>query len=173
MLYKAYFSTFQSLCQVSQEDSLRGSQFPNLRILQDLEPFSQRNAPGVSFLCWCIHVNTLFHPSCVYFPLPQKAIFRQWNYVEFGEVRIVWVCVFWGWVWWLGCSSITIRRHLPKRERIAPLPTYKPMPTLNTQTPGIPPHSIPLCQVEWSGVEWRPHRSGRNLAGLWRRAVFT
>ena len=70
ILYKAYFSTFQSLCQVSQEDSstrLTFSQF--VASSRTGEQFLQRNAPSASFLSrHCIHMNTLSPPES---PLPR------------------------------------------------------------------------------------------------------
>jgi hypothetical protein len=64
---------------------------------------------------------------------------------------------------WLGCSIITMRRHLAKRERSKPPPSplYKPMQA-QTRNPGTPSHFVLLCQVNR-----RTRHFGRNLAGLW------
>jgi len=74
--------------------------FPICAFSRILEQFSQRSAPGASFRSrQCIHVNTLL--SRLFSPLPWETTFRWWNYVEFEEVRVVWLWPF-GAVWcWL------------------------------------------------------------------------
>ena len=125
MLYKAYFSTFQSLCQVSQEEILYEAHiFSICRVIHDSGQFSQMNAPGVSFPSrQCIHMNTLL-PHRGFSPLPRKTTFRWWNYVEFGEVRVVWRRAFWdGWCCW-GVVLLLCEGTCQKERRSSHLPQH-------------------------------------------------
>jgi len=92
MLYKAYFSTFQSLCQVSSEDfSERLCVFPIRRIVQDLSNFARETSLVCpSFLTPLYSYEYTFAARKPPAPL-QKTILRWENYVEFKEVPIAMV----------------------------------------------------------------------------------
>jgi hypothetical protein len=73
MLYKAYFSTFQSLCQVSREEfSARLAFSQSAHSPGFWSNFSRETLLALLFLCQCIHMNTLLPQPWVLSPTPES-----------------------------------------------------------------------------------------------------
>ena len=124
---KLILALFKASVKFHKRILYKAHSFPICAFSRILEQFSQRNAPGGSFSLPVYSCEYTFSTAVISLPCPE------------GDLPLVELCRVWrgscsfdglfgGGGCWLGCSFITMRRHLPKREKIEPpSPLYKSM----------------------------------------------